>query len=149
MGLAGGPLVVALILGKLGRTGPLAWHLPLPANLTLRTFGLTLFLAAVGLGSGGPFVKTLAEQGLLYLAIATGIILTAMLVAFLAGQYLLKMDTDDLLGVASGVAGNPAILVYANKAVASDRIDAAFATIFPSLTILKIICAQVSVALLR
>ena len=52
MGLAGGPLVVALVLGKLGRTGPLAWHLPLPANLTLRTFGLTLFLASVGLGSG-------------------------------------------------------------------------------------------------
>jgi putative transport protein len=149
MGLAGGPLVVALVLGKLGRTGPFAWHVPLPANLTLRTFGLTLFLAAVGLGSGAPFVETVANQGLVYLAIATGIILSAMLVAFLAGQYLLKMDTDDLLGVASGVAGNPAILVYANKTVPSDRIDAAFATIFPSLTILKIICAQVSIALLR
>jgi putative transport protein len=149
MGLAGGPLVVALILGKLGRTGPFAWHVPLPANLTLRTFGLTLFLAAVGLGSGAPFVETVADQGLVYLTIATGIILAAMLVAFLAGQYVLKMDTDDLLGVASGVAGNPAILVYANKTVASDRIDAAFATTFPSLTILKIICAQVSVALLR
>ena len=62
MGLAGGPLVVALVLGRLGRTGPLAWHLPLPANLTLRTFGLTLFLAAVGLGSGAPFVETLAEE---------------------------------------------------------------------------------------
>ena len=94
-------------------------------------------------------METVADQGLVYLAIATAIILTAMAVAFLAGQYLLRIETDDLLGVASGVAGNPAILVYANKTVASDRIDAAFATIFPSLTILKIICAQVSVALLR
>ena len=102
MGLAGGPLVAALVLGKLGRTGPLAWHLPLPANLTLRTFGLTLFLAAVGLGSGAPFVETLADKGLLFLAIATAIILSAMLVGFLVGQYLLRMETDDLLGVVVG-----------------------------------------------
>ena len=67
LGLAGGPLLVALVLGKLGRTGPLAWHMPLPANLTLRTFGLTLFLAAVGLASGAPFVETLATTGLLFL----------------------------------------------------------------------------------
>ena len=80
--LAGGPLVLALILGRLGRTGPLAWHMPLPANLTLRTFGLTLFLAAVGLGSGAPFVDTLAGAGALFLAIAGGIIVAAaMLIA--------------------------------------------------------------------
>ena len=98
---------------------------------------------------GGTIVEPTSGNTGVGLAIAAAIILTAMVVAFLAGQYLLKMETDDLLGVASGVAGNPAILVYANKTVASDRIDAAFATIFPSLTILKIICAQVSVALLR
>jgi putative transport protein len=148
IGLAGGPLVVAIVLGKLGRTGPLAWHLPLPANLTLRTFGLTLFLASVGLGSGAPFVQTLASSGIGYLAIATGVVFAAMAVTFLLGQYVLRMATDDLLGVASGVTGNPAILVYANKAVTSDRIDAAYATIFPSMTILKIICAQVALALL-
>ena len=148
MGLAGGPLVVALILGKLVRTGPFTWHLPLPANLTLRTFGLTLFLASVGLGSGAPFVETLASNGLALLAISTGVLLAAMVIAFVAGQYLLRMATDDLLGVVSGVTGNPAILVYANKTIASDRIDASYATVFPSLTILKIICAQVALALL-
>jgi putative transport protein len=149
MGLAGGPLVAALVLGKLGRTGPLVWHLPLPANLTLRTFGLTMFLAAVGLGSGAPFVQTLADEGLAFVAVSVAIVLGAMLVAFLVGQYLLLMDTDDLLGTVSGVTGNPAILVYANKTVSSDRIDAAYATIFPSMTILKIICAQVALGLLR
>jgi putative transport protein len=149
IGLAGGPLVVALILGKLGRTGPLAWHMPLPANLTLRTFGLTLFLAAVGLGSGAPFVETLASAGVLYLAIAAAIILGALLIGFLVGLLALRMATDDLLGIVSGITGNPAILVYANKAQPSDRIDAAFATIFPSLTILKILCAQVALAALR
>ena len=149
LGLAGGPLLVALILGKLGRTGPLTWHMPLPANLTLRTFGLTLFLAAVGLGSGAPFVETLAATGLLFVWIAAGIVLIAMLVGFLVGQFLLRMPTDDLLGVVSGITGNPAILVYANKVQPSDRIDAAYATVFPSLTILKILCAQIALGALR
>jgi putative transport protein len=149
LGLAGGPLVVALTLGRLGRTGPLAWHMPLPANLTLRTFGLTLFLAAVGLGSGAPFVKTLAGAGLLFLAIAAIIILAAMLVGFLVGHSVLRLASDDLLGVVSAIAGNPAILVYANKMHSSDRIDAAYATVFPSTTILKILCVQIALGLLR
>ncbi len=148
LGVAGGPLVTALVLGRLGRTGPLVWHMPLPANLTLRTFGLTLFLAAVGLGSGAPFVETLASAGVLFLAIAAIIILAAVLVGFLAGSAF-RMATDDLLGVVSGITGNPAILVYANKAQPSDRLDAAYATIFPSMTILKILCAQVALGVLR
>jgi len=149
LGLAGGPLLVALILGKLGRTGPLAWHIPLPANLTLRTFGLTLFLAAVGLASGAPFVETLATTGLLFLWIGTAIVLVAVVVTLLVGHSLLRISTDDLLGIVSGVTGNPAILVYANKVQPSDRIDAAYATVFPAMTILKILCAQIAIGALR
>ena len=66
----------------------------------------------------------------------------------LLGHYLFKMSTDDLFGVVSGTTGNPAILVYANRALPSDRIDVAFATIFPSMTILKIICVQVAIGVL-
>jgi putative transport protein len=148
LGLAGGPLVMALILGRLGRTGPLAWHMPLPANLTLRTFGLTLFLAAVGLGSGAPFVETLAGAGLLFLALALAIVLGAILAGFLAGS-VLRVATDDLLGVVSGITGNPAILIYAKTVQPSDRVEAAYATVFPSMTILKILCAQIALAVLR
>ena len=148
LGLAGGPLIAALVLGRFGRTGPLSWHMPLPANLTLRTFGLTLFLAAVGLSSGAPFVETVASEGLPFLAIGAAIVLSAVLVAAAIGQFLLRMATDDLFGVVSGVTGNPAILVYANRVVTSDRIDAAFATIFPSMTILKILCAQIALGVL-
>jgi putative transport protein len=146
LGLAGGPLLVALTLGKLGRTGPLTWHMPLPANLTIRTLGLTLFLAAVGLGSGAPFAETLAVQGLLYLWIGIAIVLVAVLIGFLAGQFL-RFGTDDVLGIVSAITGNPAILVYANKVQTSDRIDAAFATVFPAMTILKILCAQIAIGL--
>jgi putative transport protein len=144
LGVAGGPLVVALVLGQLGRTGPLSWHVPLPANLTLRTFGLTLFLAAVGLSSGAPFVETVATTGLSLLLVGTAVMLAAILTGLVLGQYWLRLPTDDLFGVVSGIAGNPAIMVYANRVVPSDRIDTAYATIFPSMTILKILGAQVA-----
>lgn len=148
LGLAGGPLVVALVLGRIGRAGPLSWHIPLAANLTLRNFGLTLFLAAVGLGSGGPFVATVAQTGLTFLGIGAAIVTVAVAVVMLLGQWLARIHTDDLFGMVSGSTGNPAILVYANRAMASDRIDVAYATIFPSATILKIVCVQVALGFL-
>jgi putative transport protein len=149
LGLAGGPLLVALTLGRLGRTGPFTWHMPLPASLTIRTLGLTLFLAAVGLGSGAPFVETLAREGLLYFWIGTAIVVSAVLTTQLLGQFLFRLPTDELLGIVSGVTGNPAIPVYANKLVSSNRIDAAFAVTFPAMTILKILCAQITLGLWR
>ena len=144
LGLAGGPLIVALVLGRIGRSGSLSWHMPLAANLTLRSFGLTLFLAAVGIGSGAPFVQTISTTGLTFVAMAAVIVLAAFVTEMLLGQYVFKLSTDDLFGVVSGTAGNPAILAYANQAVQSDGIDVAFATIYPSTTILKIVCAQVA-----
>ena len=148
LGLAGGPLVVSLVLGRLGRTGSLSWHIPLAANLTLRNFGLTLFLAAVGLGSGAAFVDTVSTTGVTFLGIGAAIVLGAILNVMLFGHVVFGLSTDDLFGVVSGTAGNPAILVYANRALQSDRIDVAFATIFPSMTILKIVCAQVAIGVL-
>ena len=148
LGLAGGPLIVSLVLGRLGRTGPLSWHIPLAANLTLRNFGLTLFLAAVGLGSGAAFVDTVSSTGVTFLAIGAAILLGAILTVMLLGHFVLGLPTDDLFGAVSGTAGNPAILVYANRALPSERIDVAFATIFPSMTILKILCVQVAIGVL-
>jgi putative transport protein len=148
LGLAGGPLLVALLLGRLGRTGPMSWHIPFAASLTLRNFGLTLFLAAVGLGAGAPFVTTVAKTGFTFLAVGAAIVLGAVLGVMLVGHTLFKMSTDDLFGVVSGTTGNPAILVYANRVLPSDRIDVAFATIFPSMTIVKIVCVQVAIGML-
>jgi putative transport protein len=148
LGLAGGPLIVSLVLGYLGRSGSLSWHLPLAANLTLRSFGLTLFLAAVGIGAGAPFVDTLSTNGASFLLVAAAIVLGAFLTVMLLGHYVFRLSTDDLFGVTSGTGGNPAILAYANQSVRSDGIDVAFATIYPSTTILKIICAQVAIGLL-
>jgi putative transport protein len=149
LGLAGGPLIVALILGRFGRVGSLSWHIPLPENLTLRNFGLTLFLAAVGLSSGAPFVETVSRTGFALLGVGAAILLGAILGIMVLGQFLFKLSTDDLFGVVSGAAGNPAILAYANGALPSDRVDVAYATIFPSMTILKILCAQIAIGVLK
>jgi putative transport protein len=148
LGLAGGPLIIALILGWFGRIGSMSWHMPLAANLTLRNFGLTLFLAAVGLSSGAPFVETVSRTGFTLLGIGAGIVLVANLIIVLLGQFVFKISTDELFGVVSGAAGNPAILAYANQAMPSDRVDVAYATIFPSMTIVKIICVQVVIGIL-
>jgi putative transport protein len=143
LGIGGGPLIVALILGRLRRTGPISWVMPLPANIVLRNFGLTLFLASVGINSGQAFVTTIASQGPLMLLIGAAVLLTTVAIVLLLGYYVLKLPYDDLLGVASGATGNPAILVYASRMAPTERPDIGYAMIFPSATIVKVIAVQI------
>jgi putative transport protein len=115
LGIGGGPLIVALILGRLRRTGPITWVMPLPANIVLRNFGLTLFLATVGINSGQAFVTTVTQTGPLMLFIGAAVLLTTVAIVLMVGHFLLRIPFDDLLGVASGATGNPAIVVYAAR----------------------------------
>ena len=148
LGLAGGPLIMALVLGWLGRTGSISWRIPAPANLVLRNFGLTIFLAAVGIGAGKPFVEALASQGVPILLAGAAVLLTNVLTIMLVGLYVLRIPYDSLIGVLSGATGNPAIPVYGTRLLQSDRVDVGYATVFPSMTILKVIAAQVALAAL-
>jgi putative transport protein len=143
LGIGGGPLIVALILGKLRRTGPMLWTMPLPANIVLRNFGLAMFLATVGVNAGQPFVRTVAESGFTMLFIGVAILLTTVLIVLLIGYYVLKIPYDDLVGVASGATGNPAILVYSTRMAPTERPDIGYAMIFPSMTIVKVIAVQI------
>jgi putative transport protein len=143
LGIGGGPLIVALILGKLRRTGPMLWTMPLPANIVLRNFGLAMFLATVGVNAGQPFVRTVAESGLTMLFIGAAVLLTTVFIVLLVGHYLLKIPYDDLVGVASGATGNPAILVYSTKMAPTERPDIGYAMIFPSMTLVKVIAVQI------
>jgi putative transport protein len=143
LGIGGGPLIVALILGKLRRTGPLLWVMPLPANIVLRNFGLAMFLATVGVNAGQPFVRTVAESGFTMLFIGAAVLLTTVLIVLLVGHYLLKIPYDDLVGIASGATGNPAILVYSTKMAPTERPDIGYAMIFPSMTLVKVIAVQI------
>jgi putative transport protein len=148
LGIGGGPLIVALIVGKLRRTGPLLWVMPLPANIVLRNFGLSIFLAAVGINAGQPFVKTVAETGFTMVLIGAAVLLTTVLIVLLVGYYLMKIAYDDLVGIASGATGNPAILVYSTRMAPTERPDVAYAMIFPSMTIVKVVAVQIAALVL-
>jgi putative transport protein len=143
LGIGGGPLIVALILGRLRRTGPLLWVMPLPANIVLRNYGLAIFLATVGINAGQPFVRTVAESGFTMLFIGAAVLLTTVAIVLLVGYYLMKIPYDDLVGIASGATGNPAILVYSTRMAPTERPDIGYAMIFPSATIVKVIAVQI------
>ncbi len=134
---------MALILGRLRRSGSISWVMPLPANIVLRNFGLTLFLATVGINSGETFITTVAQTGPLLLLIGAIVLLMTVGIVLLVGYYVLRVPFDDLLGVASGATGNPAILAYASRMAPTDRPDIGYAMIFPSATIVKVVSVQI------
>jgi putative transport protein len=149
LGVAGGPLIVALVLGRLGRTGGWVWTMPVSANLTLRNFGLTLFLAQVGLTSGPKFLSTVQQFGALFLTVGAVIVLVPAVVSLLVGHFVLRLGLDDLLGAtAGGVSGNPSVVAFASRITGSDRVDIAYATTYPGAVVLKIVLVQVILALM-
>lgn len=149
LGLAGGPLMVAMILGTLGRTGPLVWSLPYSANLTLRQVGLILFLAGVGTRAGYAFVNTLTEGSGMTIFMAGALITCAAALTTLAvGHRLLKIPMSLLIGMLAGLQTQPAVLGFALEQTRNDLPNIGYATVYPIATIGKIILAQVLLALL-
>jgi putative transport protein len=144
LGLAGGPLIVALFLSWLGRTGPIIWHLPAAANSVLRNFGLALFLAPIGISSGAPFVTQVSQSGFSFVLAGMVVLLAVVLTVLLVGYFILRMKFDDLLGIASGATGNPAILAYGNSLAPTGKPELYYAIIFPGVgTIVKIMTVQI------
>ncbi len=148
LGVAGGPLIVGLILGRLGHTGGWVWTMPPSANIILRNFGLTVFLAQVGMTSGPKFLETVAQTGPIFLALGAAMVLVAVLFNLLVGHFFFKLNFDELLGATCGVAANPAQMVFASKLTASDRTDVVYAMTFPTGTIMKILLLQVMLAMM-
>jgi len=147
LGLSG-VLVVALVLGHRRRTAGLNWIMPLSANLVLRNLGLTVFLAQVGMASGPKFAAAVSESGLLMLGLGA-VVLAALVVPVLTiGLLVFRMPYDEVAGIVAGACGNPAILAYANRLAPTEKPDLGYATIFPGMTILKILFVSVAAALL-
>jgi putative transport protein len=142
LGLSG-VLIVALILGNLRRTAGLNWTIPLSANLVLRNLGLTLFLAQVGMTSGPRFVATVASSGPLMLGLGAIVLVALVLPILVGGLFVFRMPFDEVAGIVSGACGNPAILAYSNKLIPSDLPDTGYATIFPGMTIAKILFVDI------
>jgi putative transport protein len=142
LGLAG-VLIVALVLGKLRRTGRRSWTLPLSANLVLRNLGLTVFLAQVGMASGPKFAATVTQTGFEMLGLASVVLLSLAVPIAVLGLFVFRMPFDEIAGIVSGACGNPAILAYANEVSKTERPDVAYAMIFPSMTIVKILFVDI------
>jgi len=142
LGLAGGTLLVALVFGRLERVGGISWVMPLPANLTLRQIGLLLFLAGVGTRAGYSFLDTLRHNGVQLLFAGAVVTFVATLATLIVGRRLLGTPFDSLLGLASGVQTQPACLAYADAAARSDAPSVAYAAVYPTAMIVKILLAQ-------
>jgi putative transport protein len=149
LGLAGGPLLVAMILGTLGRTGSLVWSLPYSANLTLRQIGLILFLAGVGTRSGYAFVTTLSQGSGIFIFLAgAGLTAATALTTLWVGYRLLKIPLSLLIGMLAGLQTQPAVLGFALEQTGNDLPNIGYATVYPIATITKIILAQLLLTLL-
>ncbi len=150
LGFAGGPLIVALILGNIERSGPIVWTLPYNANLTLRQFGLVLFLAGVGTRSGYAFVTTFTQSGGLAIFIAGAVITCATaFITLIVGYKLLKIPMSILTGILSGQQTQPAALGFALEQAHNELPNIGYATVYPLATIAKIVLAQLLLSLLR
>jgi putative transport protein len=108
----------------------------------LRNFGLTLFLAVVGISSGATFAATFAESGMLYLLLGSAIVSVMVIVTMLVALAVFRLPFDSVAGIVAGATGNPAILAFANRIAPTDRPDVGYAMIFPSMTVLKILLVQ-------
>ena len=143
LGFAGGPLLVALILGALGRTGPFLWNMPYSATLTLRQLGLVLFLAGVGTRAGYAFVTTL-RQGDGFVILLAGALITTGTAALVlwVGYRLLKIPMSLLVGMLAGLQTQPALLGFALEQTDNDLPNIGYATVYPLAMITKIILIQ-------
>jgi putative transport protein len=144
LGLAGGPLVVALILGRIGSIGKLYWFMPPSANLALRELGIVLFLSVVGLKSGGNFIDTLVNgDGVSW--IGYGILITAipLLTAGILARAMAKMNYLTICGMLAGSMTDPPALAFANGLHPTSGAAAlSYATVYPLAMFLRIMSPQ-------
>jgi putative transport protein len=144
LGLAGGPLIVALALGRIGRIGPLVCHMPVNANVAFRDFGIALFFAAVGLDAGAKFFATVfSVSGVQWLLAGVCVTSLPLLVVGIVARRFWKMNFIDLSGLLAGSTTNPPALTFATSLAGSDAPTVAYATVYPLTMLLRILCAQV------
>jgi putative transport protein len=144
LGLAGGPLIVALILGRVGRIRRQVWHMPVNTNLAFREFGIALFFAAVGLGAGAKFFATVfSATGLQWLLAGIVVTVLPILIIGLFARIVWKLNYLDISGLISGSMTDPPALAFASNIAGSSAPTVAYATVYPLTTLMRILSAQI------
>lgn len=142
LGLAGGALLVSLVLGYIGRTGPLIWDLPLEIDATFRQLGLVLFFASVGIKSGAQFADAISGQGLVLISIGALLTFASAFLLLVGAMWILRLDWVTATGTLAGGQTQPAILSFIGKLANSEAPNITYSAVFPTAMILKILLAQ-------
>ena len=143
LGLAGGPLIVAILLAKYGPKFKLVTFTTNSANMMIREIGISLFLAAVGLGAGEGFVEAIANGGYWWILFGFAITVLPLLIVGIIARKGMKMDYFTVMGLMSGAMTDPPALAYANTVATNDRAAVAYATVYPLTMFLRIFTAQI------
>ena len=148
LGMAGGPLIVAILISRFGAHYHLVTYTTMSANLMLREVGISLFLAAAGISAGEGFIDTVVNQGG-YMWVLYGVIIT-MLPILLVGIFarkVFKLNYFTLMGVIAGSMTNPPALAYSNATANNDVPAVSYATVYPFMMFLRVLTAQLFVLL--
>lgn len=148
LGLAGGPLIVAILIGRYGPYYKMVTYTTMSANLMLRETGISLFLAGVGLGAGENFVPTLLNGGYIWILYGFAITVIPLLVAGIIGKKLYKINYYTLIGVLAGSSTNPPALAFSSELTGTDAPSVGYATVYPLTMFLRVLAAQLLILLL-
>ena len=143
LGLAGGPLIVAILLAKYGPKYKISTFTTNSANMMIREIGISLFLAAVGLGAGEGFIEAVANGGYWWILFGFAITVLPLLIVGIIARKGMKMDYFTVMGLMSGAMTDPPALAYANTVATNDRAAVAYATVYPLTMFLRIFTAQI------
>ena len=144
LGLAGGPLIIAILLGRFGYKIKLITYTTQSANLMLREIGICLFLASVGISSGGKFMETVfSGDGLLWIGCGFLITFIPVFLIGMIGRLCFKLNYFTLIGMIAGSTTNPPALAYSSSIATNDQPAVAYSTVYPLTMFLRIISAQI------
>jgi putative transport protein len=144
LGLAGGPLILAILLSRMGRIGPLIWYMPASTNTAFRELGIVLFLACVGLKAGEKFFETaFTSEGFYWLLAGLAVTTIPLLLVGLAARLFCKLNFNAISGLLAGSMTDPPALAFAHALARSDGPLVAYATVYPLAMLLRIFAAQI------
>lgn len=145
LGLAAGPMLMAILIGRFGTHWHLITYTTISANLMLREVGLAMFLAAVGLASGEGFVNAVISGGYIWMLYALIIAIVPLVLVGVFARKVYKMDYYTLMGTLAGSMTNPIALTYANNIAGSDMPAISYATVYPLVMFLRVVIAQMMI----
>lgn len=145
LGLAGGPLIIAILLGHFGPKYKITTYTTQSANLMIREIGISLFLAAVGIGAGGNFWSSITGGGYWWILYGAAITLIPLCITFIIARAVCKLNFYQICGLISGSCTNPPVLAFAQGMYGSDYTSVNYATVYPLSMFMRVLVAQLMI----